>query len=185
MATETGDGLTVSGWLNGGLNVADALDSNAVLVVLVDVRVLQLAHLVKKDAQLVCNIGNIIVASLTPNGKLLLESYQYSFGCKCDALMLTATSMRSLPTSSMLLITFFSIFTSCASFLLSSVLPKPALYPCQLHPYSVTGMKTYACFLRPWPNPPLPKRRPDLVEDGGGGGFWSCDAVGARDCLKE
>lgn len=28
---------------------------------------------------------------------------------------------------------------------------------------------------------PLPKNRPALVEDDGGGGFWICDAVGARD----
>ena len=27
----------------------------------------------------------------------------------------------------------------------------------------------------------LPKKRPDLVEEVGGGGFWICDAVGARD----
>ena len=28
---------------------------------------------------------------------------------------------------------------------------------------------------------PLPKKRPALVDEGGGGGFWICDAVGARD----
>lgn len=28
---------------------------------------------------------------------------------------------------------------------------------------------------------PLPKKRPAFVDDGGGGGFWICDAVGARD----
>lgn len=27
----------------------------------------------------------------------------------------------------------------------------------------------------------FPKKRPLLVEDDGGGGFWICDAVGARD----
>ena len=27
----------------------------------------------------------------------------------------------------------------------------------------------------------LPNRRPPLVEEDGGGGFWICDAVGARD----
>lgn len=27
----------------------------------------------------------------------------------------------------------------------------------------------------------LPKNLPALVEDGGGGGLWICDAVGARD----
>ena len=26
------------------------------------------------------------------------------------------------------------------------------------------------------PNPPRPKMRPDLVLEGGGGGFWSCEA---------
>ena len=31
------------------------------------------------------------------------------------------------------------------------------------------------------PNAPLPKRRPDLVVEGGGGGFWICEAVGALD----
>ena len=27
----------------------------------------------------------------------------------------------------------------------------------------------------------LPKKRPDFVEEDGGGGFWICEAVGARD----
>jgi hypothetical protein len=27
----------------------------------------------------------------------------------------------------------------------------------------------------------LPKNRPALVDEDGGGGFWICDAVGARD----
>lgn len=27
----------------------------------------------------------------------------------------------------------------------------------------------------------LPKKRPALVVEDGGGGFWICDAVGARD----
>ena len=31
----------------------------------------------------------------------------------------------------------------------------------------------------------LPKNRPDLVEDAGGGGFWICEAVGARDWRME
>lgn len=32
---------------------------------------------------------------------------------------------------------------------------------------------------------PLPKNRPALVDDEGGGGFWICDAVGARDWRME
>lgn len=31
----------------------------------------------------------------------------------------------------------------------------------------------------------LPKRRLDFVDDGGGGGFWICAAVGARDWRME
>ena len=31
----------------------------------------------------------------------------------------------------------------------------------------------------------LPKKRPDLVEDEGGGGFCICEAVGARDWRME
>lgn len=31
----------------------------------------------------------------------------------------------------------------------------------------------------------LPKIRPALVEEDGGGGFWICDAVGARDWRME
>lgn len=30
-----------------------------------------------------------------------------------------------------------------------------------------------------------PKRRPPLVEEAAGGGFWICDAVGARDWRME
>jgi hypothetical protein len=37
-----------------------------------------------------------------------------------------------------------------------------------------------------WPiPPPFPKNLPDFVLEVGGGGFWSCEAVGARDCLIE
>ena len=70
--------LTVSAWLDGRLNVANALYSDAVLVVLVDVRVLEFAHLVQKNAQLVCNVGDVIIASLSPDRKLLLYRYQPS-----------------------------------------------------------------------------------------------------------
>lgn len=31
----------------------------------------------------------------------------------------------------------------------------------------------------------LPKKRPDFVEEAGGGGFWICEAVGARDWRME
>lgn len=119
--------LTVSTWLHRRLNVANAFDGDAVLIVLVNVGVLQLTHFIEQHTKFVGNIGYVIVASLTPDRQLLLCNVSKGDSNLMWCRELTATSMRSLPTSSMLLITFFSIFTSWASFLLSSVLPKPAL----------------------------------------------------------
>lgn len=76
-------GLTVTAGLDGGLDVADALDGDAVLVVAVDILVLKLANLVDEHAELVCDIGNIVVTCLSPDGKLLLRGYQCGSGCGC------------------------------------------------------------------------------------------------------
>jgi hypothetical protein len=65
--------LTITAWLNGSLNVADALHGDAVLVVAVDVLVLELTDLVEENAELVCNIRNILITTLTPDGELLLR----------------------------------------------------------------------------------------------------------------
>ena len=67
--------LTVSAWLDGSFNVADALDGNTVLVVAVDVLVLELADFVEQNAELVGHIGYILVASFTPDRELLLSKY--------------------------------------------------------------------------------------------------------------
>jgi hypothetical protein len=64
--------LTVSAGLDGSFNVADALDGDTVLVVLVDELVLELTNLVNQDTKLVGDIGDIVVTSLTPDAKLLL-----------------------------------------------------------------------------------------------------------------
>lgn len=119
--------LTVSAGLDGSLNVADALDGDAVLVVAVDELVLELTDLVDEHTELVGDIRNVVVASLAPDGELLLSnvSLQVVFEGAC-LMKLTATSMRSLPTSSMERITFFSIFTSCVSFLARSGPKAPA-----------------------------------------------------------
>ena len=64
--------LTVSAGLYGCFNVANALDGHAVLVVAVDELVFELADFVDEDTQLVGDIGDVIIAALTPDGELLL-----------------------------------------------------------------------------------------------------------------
>jgi hypothetical protein len=65
--------LTISAGLDGSLNVADALDGDAVLVVAVDELVLELTDLVDEHAELVGDIGNVVIETLAPDGKLLLR----------------------------------------------------------------------------------------------------------------
>lgn len=72
--------LTVPARLHGGLDVADALDGDAVLIVAVDKEVLELADLVDQDAELVRHIRHVLVAGLTPDGELLLKS---KLACAC------------------------------------------------------------------------------------------------------
>lgn len=64
--------LTVSAGLYGSLNVANTLNSHAVLVIAVDELVLQLTDLVDQDTELVGNIGHVLVTGFTPDGQLLL-----------------------------------------------------------------------------------------------------------------
>ena len=65
--------LTVAARLDRGLDVANALDGHAVLVVAVDILVLKLADLVDQYTKLIRDVRHVVVASLTPNGELLLE----------------------------------------------------------------------------------------------------------------
>jgi len=64
--------LTVSAGLDGSLNVANALDGDAVLVVTVDELVLELTDLVDEHTKLVGDVGDVIVETLAPDGELLL-----------------------------------------------------------------------------------------------------------------
>jgi hypothetical protein len=109
--------LTVSAGLDGRLNVANALDGDTVLVVAVDELVLELTNLVDEHTELVGDIGNVIIETLAPDGQLLLRLSLVVFLKELVLYSrLTATSIRSRPTSSMERMTFFSIFTSWESF---------------------------------------------------------------------
>lgn len=66
--------LPVTAGLHRGLDVADALDGRAVLVVAVDILVLKLTNFIDQDAELVGDVRNIVVARLAPDGQLLLIS---------------------------------------------------------------------------------------------------------------
>jgi hypothetical protein len=65
--------LTVTARLHRGLDVTNALNGNAVLVVAVNVLVLKLTNFVDQDTKLVGDVRHIVVACLTPNGELLLH----------------------------------------------------------------------------------------------------------------
>lgn len=73
--------LTISARLYRSLDIPDALDSDPVLVVSVDVLVLKFADLVKQDTKLVGHVGNVLVAGLAPYGKLLLERRNSALDC--------------------------------------------------------------------------------------------------------
>jgi hypothetical protein len=118
--------LTVAAGLNRGLNVADGLNGNAVLVVAIDVLVLELTNLVDQYSELICDVRHVVVTGLAPDGKLLLKDRLAWYRLVVIASNLTATSIRSRETSSMLRITFFSILTSCESFFARSGPKAPA-----------------------------------------------------------
>lgn len=126
---------TVAAGLYGGFDVADALHRDAVLVVAVDELVLQLADFVEEDAQLIGHVGYVFVAGLAPVGQLLLRRRVSPPGLVRAAkdcttgTKHTATSMRSLAHSSRLRMRFFSILTSCVSFLDRSGPKAPAVLP--------------------------------------------------------
>lgn len=109
--------LTISAWLNRSFNIANALDSHTVLVVAVNKLVFKLANLIDKNPQFIRNIRDIVVARFTPNRELLLSLVSIpTYALTYPRPERTATSILSLPTISILRITFFSIFTNCESF---------------------------------------------------------------------
>jgi len=65
--------LTVARRLDGGFDVADALDRNTILVVAVDELIFKLADFVDQDTELVCDIRDVVIAGLAPDRELLLQ----------------------------------------------------------------------------------------------------------------
>jgi len=61
-----GGALTVAARLHRRLDVSDTLHRHAVLIISVDKLVFELADLVKENAELVGNVGNVFVASFAP-----------------------------------------------------------------------------------------------------------------------
>ena len=59
--------LTVTARLYRSFDIANALDGHTILIVTVDELIFKLANLVDQDTKLVCNVGNVIVASLPPD----------------------------------------------------------------------------------------------------------------------
>ena len=53
--------------MDGGFDVADGLDGHAVLVVSVDELVLELTNFVDQYAELVGNVADVFVTTLTPD----------------------------------------------------------------------------------------------------------------------
>lgn len=65
--------LAVSAGLDGGFDIADALDGDTILVVAVDELVFELANFVDQDTEFVGNVGDVVITSFTPDGQLLLR----------------------------------------------------------------------------------------------------------------
>ena len=110
--------LTIAAGLNRSFNVTNAFDSHAILVVTIDELVLELSDLVDQHTELVRDVRDVVITSLAPDGKLLLcQTVNHDSRPMWHIQSrLTATSIRSLLTSSILRMTFFSILTSCDSF---------------------------------------------------------------------
>ena len=64
--------FALAGGLDGGFDVADRFDGDAVLVVAVDELVFEFADLVDEDAEFVGHVADVVVAGFAPEGELLL-----------------------------------------------------------------------------------------------------------------
>lgn len=66
--------LAVAARLDGSFDVADALNSDAVLIVAVDKLVFKLTDFIDQNAKFVGDIGDVVIACLAPDGQLLLQT---------------------------------------------------------------------------------------------------------------
>jgi hypothetical protein len=152
------------------------------LVVSIHELVLKLSNLVDEHTELVGNIRDIVIARLAPDRQLLLHLDQpscWSLDIRCTYrdfhpfspdqfhgahdILLHLHQLRKL---------LREIWAECARVdrLAECVACRGAVSFCGSH-FALNHIPILA-----FPNSLVP-----LVEDEGGGGFWICDAVGARD----
>lgn len=94
--------LAVAAGLDGRLDVPDRLDRDPILVVPVDELIFELADLVDQDAELVGDVGDVVVAGFAPEGQLLLDRWSAANcngirGFEADILQRPSALCRPVP----------------------------------------------------------------------------------------
>jgi len=69
--------FAVSAGLDRSLNITDALDSDTVLIITINIQVLEYADFIDQDAELVRYVGHVIVACLAPDRQLLSDLHSF------------------------------------------------------------------------------------------------------------
>jgi hypothetical protein len=128
-----------------------------------NVIVFEFADFEEEDAEFVGDVGDVVIALLTPNGELLGNFLSLTRNLNRES----TQNRIGHHTSSMLLMRLFSILTSWVKRFASSGANAPAAFLRKLRPRLLAKNL--------WP----------FVEEGGGAGIWICEAVGARDWRRE
>jgi hypothetical protein len=128
-----------------------------------NVVVFEFADFEEEDAEFVGNVGDVVIALFAPNRELLGNLLSLTGDLK----RVNTKYNQWGSTSSMLLMSPFSILTSWVNRFASSGANAPAVLLRKLKPML------------------LEKNRWPFVDEGGGAGIWICEAVGARDWRRE